>query len=38
MSDALTIPAFFNGPPASGNGGYTCGRVAQLVGAEVVEV
>ena len=38
MTDALTIPAFFNGPPTSGNGGYTCGRVAQLVGAEVVEV
>ena len=38
MTDALTIPAFFNGPPTSGNGGYTCGRVAQLVGGEVVEV
>jgi hypothetical protein len=26
----LVIPARFNGPPASGNGGYTCGRVAAL--------
>ena len=38
MTDTLTIPAFFNGPPASGNGGYTCGRVAGLVDAEVAEV
>jgi hypothetical protein len=38
VTDTLTIPAFFNGPPASGNGGYTCGRVAALVDAEVVEV
>jgi hypothetical protein len=38
VTDTLTIPAWFNGPPTSGNGGYTCGRVAQLVGAEVVEV
>ena len=38
MTDTLTIPAWFNGPPTSGNGGYTCGRVAQLVDAEVVEV
>ena len=38
MTDTLTIPAFFNGPPESGNGGYTCGRVAELVDAEVVEV
>ena len=28
----------FNGPPGSANGGYTCGRVAQLVGAEAVQV
>lgn len=38
MTEALTIPAFFNGPPTSGNGGYTCGRVAELVGVEIVEV
>jgi hypothetical protein len=38
VTDTLTIPAWFNGPPTSGNGGYTCGRVAQLLGADVVEV
>jgi len=38
VTDTLTIPAFFNGPPTSANGGYTCGRVAELVDAEVVEV
>ena len=38
MAETLAIPAHFNGPPESGNGGYTCGRVAQLVGSEVVEV
>src|SRR5918994_4827114 len=38
VAETLTIPAHFNGPPESGNGGYTCGRVAQLVQSEVVEV
>ena len=38
LPETLTIPARFNGPPGSANGGYTCGRVAQLVGAEEVEV
>jgi hypothetical protein len=38
VTEALTIPAFFNGPPSSGNGGYTCGRVAELVDAEVAAV
>ena len=38
MSETLTIPARFNGPPGSANGGYTCGRVAQVLGAEEVEV
>jgi hypothetical protein len=38
VTETLTIPARFNGPPGSANGGYTCGRVAQLVGAEGVEV
>jgi len=38
VTDTLSIPAFFNGPPESGNGGYTCGRVAELVDAEVAEV
>jgi hypothetical protein len=28
MAAVLTIPARFNGPPASGHGGYTCGVVA----------
>jgi hypothetical protein len=34
----ITIPSRFNGPPASANGGYTCGVVAGLVGAEEVTV
>jgi hypothetical protein len=38
LPETLTIPARFNGPPGSANGGYTCGRVAALVGAEEVEV
>jgi hypothetical protein len=38
VTETLTIPAWFNGPPTSGNGGYTCGRVAQLLDAEVAEV
>ena len=38
MTDTLSIPAFFKGPPGSGNGGYTCGRVAALIDAEVAEV
>jgi hypothetical protein len=38
VTETLTIPARFNGPPGSANGGYTCGRVAQLVGTETVEV
>jgi hypothetical protein len=28
----LTIEARFNGPDGSANGGYTCGRIAQLLG------
>ena len=38
MAETLTIPGHYNGPPGSANGGYTCGRVAQLVGSDVVEV
>jgi hypothetical protein len=38
VPDAVAIPARFNGPPASANGGYTCGVVAGLVGAEEVTV
>jgi hypothetical protein len=28
----VVLPARFNGPPASANGGYACGTVAQLLG------
>jgi hypothetical protein len=38
MPEELTIPARFNGPPSSANGGYTCGLVAGLVGGEDVTV
>jgi hypothetical protein len=38
VTETLTIPAWFNGPPESANGGYTCGRVALLVDEEVAEV
>jgi hypothetical protein len=38
MTETLHIPARYSGPPGSANGGYTCGRVAELVGAEEVEV
>src|SRR4051812_35107072 len=34
----LTIDPRFNGPPDSGNGGYTCGRLARFVDAEAAEV
>jgi hypothetical protein len=34
----LVIGHRFRGPAASGNGGYTCGLVAELVPAEAVEV
>lgn len=27
----ITIPARFNGPPGSGNGGYSCGLIASLL-------
>jgi hypothetical protein len=30
--ETLTIPARFNGPPSSANGGYACGVVAALLG------
>ena len=32
MADAIVIPERFNGPPDSGNGGYSCGAVGALVG------
>ena len=34
----LTIPARFNGPPGSANGGYACGLAACLVGGGEAEV
>ena len=34
----ISIPARFNGPPDSGNGGYTCGLVAGTLGARSAEV
>ena len=38
MSETVTLPARFNGPSESANGGYTCGRVAALLGADVASV
>ena len=38
MSESLTIPSRFNGPPGSANGGYTCGVVAALIGTEEASV
>jgi hypothetical protein len=38
MAETLTIEPRFNGPPDSGNGGYTCGRLAAFVDADAVEV
>jgi hypothetical protein len=38
VASTLTIEPRFNGPPDSGNGGYTCGRLAAFVDADAVEV
>ena len=39
MADrTLRIPARFNGPPDSANGGYTCGLVAGAMGVDAAEV
>ena len=38
MTDSIVIPRRFRGPEASANGGYTCGTIAALVDADVVEV
>jgi hypothetical protein len=38
LTTSIAIPRRFRGPEASANGGYTCGLLAELVGAEVVEV
>jgi hypothetical protein len=35
MAEVLTIAPRFNGPPASGHGGYTCGLLATALGADV---
>jgi hypothetical protein len=32
LTGTVSIPARFNGPPGSGNGGYACGLVAEQVG------
>jgi hypothetical protein len=37
-ADSVTIPARFNGPPSSANGGYTCGLVAGLIGGDEAAV
>src|SRR5215204_4637283 len=37
-SDAVVLPARFNGPPGSANGGFTCGVVARLLDAAAAEV
>ena len=37
-SATIRIPARFNGPPGSANGGYTCGLVAGAMGVDSAEV
>src|SRR5579872_6472838 len=32
MGETITISSRFSGPPGVGNGGYSCGRFAALVG------
>jgi hypothetical protein len=36
--ETLTLPARFNGPPASGNGGYVAGLLADRLGEQPVQV
>ncbi len=38
MIETLVIGSGFNGPPASGHGGYVCGLMAGLLGANPAEV
>lgn len=38
MTDAPFVPRRFNGPPASGNGGYVAGMIAERLGASAAEV
>lgn len=36
--ETVAIPVRFNGPPTSANGGFTCGTVARLLGADAAEI
>jgi hypothetical protein len=38
IDEQVVIPGRFNGPPASANGGYSCGMAANLIGTGPVEV
>lgn len=38
MAEVIAIDRRFNGPPDSGQGGYTCGLVAEALGAECAAV
>ena len=38
VETTAVIPERFNGPPASANGGFTCGTVAQLIDGDAAEV
>jgi hypothetical protein len=38
VPESIVIPRQFRGPAQSANGGYTCGTIAELVDAAVVEV
>jgi hypothetical protein len=38
LSETVTIPGRFNGPPGSANGGYACGLVAALLPGGLAEV
>ena len=38
VTESVTIPGRFNGPPSSANGGYACGLVAGLMSAEELGV
>jgi hypothetical protein len=38
VTESLTIPARFSGPPGTANGGYTCGRLAALLDSEAAAV
>lgn len=35
MTEQISVPARFRGPPRSGNGGYTCGLMAEPLGGPV---